>query len=146
MFNKQFWVCSNQPRRLRIERVADRRVPARSRHLGTSGLELQRILERHSWRRLNGANSERERCASVKRLLPELSNASEPWTPSRSPQPKDSMLALVLVRCCAAIAIAIIVMGAVMFVFGFAGCCGACKESRCLLTIVRTHAIQEELF
>lgn len=34
-----------------------------------------------------------------------------------------------------AIAVVIIVMGAVMFVFGFAGCCGACRESRCLLTI-----------
>jgi hypothetical protein len=33
------------------------------------------------------------------------------------------------------ISIAIIVIGAIMFVFGFAGCCGACKESRCLLTI-----------
>jgi tetraspanin-18 len=34
-----------------------------------------------------------------------------------------------------AISILIIVLGAVMFAFGFAGCCGACKESRCLLTI-----------
>jgi len=34
-----------------------------------------------------------------------------------------------------AISILIIVLGAIMFVFGFAGCCGACKESRCLLTI-----------
>jgi len=38
-------------------------------------------------------------------------------------------------------AIFIIIVGGIIFISAFFGCCGAIKESRCMLLTVRSHTI-----